>query len=75
MVCHEGEHASMVFVCVVFMLLYILGIPLGMFLALFRNRHALWDDSHAKHDYVNKVFGGLYHQCASLHFGHTGLYS
>ena len=59
-VCWEGDHASMVGVGIAFMCLYIAGIPLIVFLTLFRNRAALWDESHKDHKDVVFEYGGLY---------------
>ena len=46
----------------VFIAQYIVGIPLGMFVALFRNRKALYDESHPRHQDVFYELGGMYAQ-------------
>ena len=61
--CFVGGHASMVVVAAAFIFLYIAGIPLGMFLVLWKNRNALWDEKHPKHEEISFEFGSLYSSC------------
>ena len=72
--CYQGDHAVMVLVGLAFMILYILGIPLFMFLALFRNRHVLWDDSQPSHEHASNVYGGLYQQCEFIFWHRSAHY-
>ena len=58
--CAVGEHVAMTVVGIVFMLLYIVGIPAFMFVQLFKNRKALHDEAHPKHREVLFEYGGLY---------------
>ena len=69
-VCFVDEHASMVVVGAAFIFLYIAGIPLLMFLLLWRNRSALWDEKHPRHEEMLFELGSLYTSCElfrSLH--------
>merc|ERR1712167_422639 len=52
----------MTIVGIAFTLLYIVGIPLLMFVMLFKNRRALHDASHPRHKEVAFEYGGLYAQ-------------
>jgi hypothetical protein len=61
-VCWEGEHASMIIVGVACIVIYIAGIPAAVFLTLWRNRSALWDEAHRDHEEVLFEYGGLYTQ-------------
>jgi hypothetical protein len=58
------------------MLLYIAGIPCMMFVVLFRNRVALWDEAHPDHEEVTFELGGLYTQYEKdcWWFGEFGLF-
>ena len=56
----------MTVVGVAFMLLYIVGIPLSMFVLLFKNRRALHDEAHPRHKEILFEFGGLYAQVSLL---------
>ena len=60
--CDVGEHASMMILGVAGQLLYIVGIPVSMFVILFRNRRALHNPSHPKHEACVYELGGLYQQ-------------
>ena len=66
--CDVGEHTTMAFIGVAFMLLYIVGIPLFMFMLLFRNRRALHDAAHPRHKEVLFELGGLYTQYESKYY-------
>ena len=63
--CNVGDHAAMAVVGVAFMLLYIVGIPLAMFLLLFKNRRALHDKAHPRHQEVMFELGGLFAQVSA----------
>ena len=60
--CYEGEHVTYMIVGSIFFCLYILGIPLVMFLLLQRNKKALYDVSHPEHHLVQKALGAMYIQ-------------
>ena len=61
--CNQGEHVRFVVLAGGFLLLYIVGIPLTMFVLMFRNRKILHDTSSPKHHAINNALGGLYDQC------------
>jgi hypothetical protein len=60
--CHEGEHVAYTFLAVTFLFVYILGIPLTMFMLLWRNRVHLFDKESPKNRWVKTALGGLYVQ-------------
>ena len=60
--CYEGEHVTYMIVGSIFFCLYVLGIPLVMFLLLQRNKKALYDVSHPEHHLVQKALGAMYIQ-------------
>ena len=60
--CHTGRHAVFEALAAVFMMLYVLGVPLAVFLTLWRNRKALNDEAHPEHKAVAYAFGPLYSQ-------------
>ena len=45
-----------------FSFLFLLGIPLGMFLLMRKNRAALYDTTHPKHEDIQFALGGMYMQ-------------
>jgi len=59
-VCHEGQHATMTIVALVFTVIYVVGTPLAIFVALWRNRAALHDENHPRHESVEFQLGSLY---------------
>jgi len=61
--CGQGEHVTYLILAVGFLLLYIVGIPLTMFVLMFRNRKILHDESSPKHHAIKNALGGLYDQC------------
>ena len=61
--CHQGEHLTFTFIAVIFLVLYIVGIPLTMLLLLRCNKKHLHDEKSAKHQLVKNALGGLYMQC------------
>jgi hypothetical protein len=60
--CHEGEHVAYMLVGFIFLCLYVLGIPLIMFLLLWRNKKHLHDESSPKHHLIKQALGGMYTQ-------------
>ncbi len=62
--CYRDEHVYYAAAAFVFMVIYVVGIPLAMFLLLYRNRKHLHDDTNLeKHTAVKAYLGGLYQQC------------
>jgi hypothetical protein len=61
--CHEGEHVGYTLLAVTFLFVYVLGIPLIMFMLLWRNRIHLFDEDSPKHRWVKTALGGLFVQC------------
>lgn len=66
--CFQGDHVKFAVAGFVCMIVYILGIPIAMFLALYRNRSALWDEKHPRYEAVMQEFGGLYQQVCDIFF-------
>ena len=62
-VCHQGEHVGYSVLAGVFLCVYVIGIPLVMFLLLWWNRNHLHDVGSAKHSWVNAALGTLFLQC------------
>ena len=62
-VCYQGEHVTYTFLAVTFLFVYILGIPLTMFMLLWRNRKHLHNEKSPKNHWIKTAFGGLYMQC------------
>merc|ERR1711865_1340557 len=60
--CYEGEHFTFMIIGVVFLCLYVLGIPLIMFLLLWRNKKHLHDEKSPKHRIIKNALGGMYTQ-------------
>ena len=60
--CYEGEHFTYMIVGGIFLCLYVLGIPLIMFLLLWRNKKHLHDEKSPKHHLIKKALGGMYTQ-------------
>ena len=60
--CHTGRHALFEGLAALFMLLYVAGVPLAVFLALWWNRKHLNDESSLRHKAVKYEFGALYRQ-------------
>ena len=55
--CWNGEHLLATVSAFVFMIVYILGIPLGSVLVLFRHRKKLWDPNHPE---IKRMYGSLF---------------
>ena len=65
--CYEEKHSIYLIVAVAFLLVYILGIPLAMFIVLWRNRNHLHFENESeeltkKHLAMKARLGGLYLQ-------------
>ena len=60
--CYQGEHDLYMFLAIAFMILYIVGIPLMMFMLLWRHRSHLHDEESPKHRWVKTALGGMYAQ-------------
>ncbi len=58
--CHQGDHLVYSALAFVFGILYVAGCPLGMLYVLYRNRKALYDESHPDHHHVFYMYEGLY---------------
>ena len=64
--CYVGEHASMMIVGVVFLILYIFGIPLIMLFLLCKNKGSLHDTTHKNHSEISFALGGIYQQVCAV---------
>ena len=60
--CGQGEHAMFQMLGIVFLCVYVLGIPAGIFIVLKKNRKHLYDEKSALHNEVVYKLGGLYSQ-------------
>ena len=62
--CLQGEHVYYAIMGFVFLVVYVFGIPLGMFVLLFRNRKYLHDKNRYpnEHQEIKAYLGGLYQQ-------------
>merc|ERR1711865_731053 len=60
--CYEGEHFTYMIAGGIFLCLYVLGIPLIMFLLLWRNKKHLHDEKSPKHHIIKNALGGMYTQ-------------
>jgi hypothetical protein len=58
--CYSDEHSQATTIAIVFMVLFVLGIPAFMFTILFTHRHILHNNSHPRFDQVSKRFGSFY---------------
>ena len=61
--CYVGEHFTFIFIAVGFFCLYVVGMPLTMFMLMWKNRKHLHDETSSRHAIVKKALGGLYSQC------------
>jgi uncharacterized membrane protein len=61
--CYEGEHVIYSLLAVTFLFVYVLGIPLIIFVLLWRNRKHFFDEKSPKHHWVKTALGGLFTQC------------
>ena len=66
MICYQEEHMLYISLSIIFVCLYIVGIPIAMFLVLYRNRKHLYtkagEEPTKKHEEVVFEIGGLYTQ-------------
>ena len=60
--CQTGEHVTYTLLAIIFLCLYVIGIPLGMFFLLWRNKNHLHDESSPKHHLIKNALGGMYTQ-------------
>ena len=60
--CHTGRHALFEALSVLFMVLYVFGMPFGAFLSLWYHRKHLNDPASPRHDMVKFMFGALFEQ-------------
>ena len=61
--CGAGEHVTYSILGMVCLLLFVLGIPIGMFLLLYTVRKHLHDETSEHHVIVRNALGGMYLQC------------
>ena len=61
--CYGEEHVFFSAVAGVFLGVYIAGIPLTMFLLMWKNKKHLHDTNSSKHRMVKNALGGMYLQC------------
>jgi len=66
MICGQGEHVGFTVIAIGFLFLYIIGIPVTMFVLLWKNKEHLHDKDSPKHHLVETALGGLYTQCTSF---------
>ena len=60
--CNQGEHVMYTIIAFIFLICYIIGIPLVIFVLLWRNKKHLHDEDSSKHHFVAAALGGLYTQ-------------
>jgi len=60
--CNVGEHATFQLLAVIFLCLYVIGIPASMFFLLLCNKKHLHDKSSPKHHLIKNALGGMYSQ-------------
>ena len=60
--CFTGEHATYMAVGFVFMAVYVVGIPLTIFILLWRNKKHLHDETSPRHHLIKSALGGMYTQ-------------
>ena len=60
--CGQDKHAIFLLLSIAFLIIYCAGIPIGVLLILWRNRKALFDEKHKRHEEVDYEYGGLYQQ-------------
>ena len=60
--CHEGNHAAVVVVAVVFMVLYVAGFPFAVYTLLTKNKPYLYDNSNQIGRSIEYEYGALYLQ-------------
>ena len=60
--CYTGEHATYLLHGIIFLCLYVIGIPASMFFLLWRNKQHLHNESSPKHLLIKNSLGGMYSQ-------------
>ena len=60
--CHEGNHAAVAVVAVVFMVLYVAGFPFAVYTLLTKNKPYLYDNSNQIGRSIEYEYGALYLQ-------------
>mgnify|MGYP006076322223 CR=1 FL=1 len=67
MICYQSEHATYITLALIFIGVYVVGIPLGMLMTLWRNKKYLYveegEEMTEKHMDIGFELGGMYHQC------------
>jgi len=67
MICYQSEHATYITLALVFIGVYVIGIPMGMLMTLWRNRKYLYveegQEPTEKHKDAAFEYGGMYMQC------------
>ena len=58
--CYDEVWFGMSYAAYTFMIIYVLGIPLGTYIALRLHKNALWDKTDKYHVYYMSAFGNLY---------------
>ena len=61
-ICFIGEHATYQLLAIIFLCLYVIGIPASMFVLLWCNKNHLHDESSPKHNLIKNALGGMYSQ-------------
>jgi hypothetical protein len=60
--CFEGDHRAKTMIAIVFTVLYVIGVPVGVWILLRLNKKHLYDPSQPKHHKVRREFGTLFEQ-------------
>jgi hypothetical protein len=60
--CQTGEHVTYTLLAIIFLCLYVIGIPVTMFFLLWRNKKHLHDNASPKHHLIKNALGGMYMQ-------------
>jgi hypothetical protein len=67
MICYQEKHSMYMILSFIFICLYVIGVPLTMFILLFRNKHHLYvkegEIISERQKEVDFQLGGLYTQC------------
>ena len=67
MICYQSEHATYITLALIFIVVYVLGIPFFMLMTLWRNKKYLYveegQERTEKHTDVEFEYGGMYMQC------------
>ena len=60
--CFGGEHWESIIFVIIFLGLYVIGVPIGVFVLLWLHKKHLYDPSQPKHHKVRREFGTLFEQ-------------